>query len=87
MALAGEMTLLVPLADLIDIDGELAKLAKELARLDDDKQRTGNKLNNRDFIERAPQAVVRKEQDKLQEISDAIEKLKEQYDRISKLKG
>jgi len=86
VALAGDMTLLIPLADLIDIDGELAKLAKDLDKLNNDKQRTGEKLNNRNFIDRAPQDIVRKEQDRLQEISDAIEKLKEQYERIRKLK-
>ena len=86
VSLAGDMTLLVPLANLIDIDGELAKLAKELEKLNNDKQRTGQKLSNEKFVARAPAEVVRKEQDKLQEITDAIEKLKEQYDRISKLK-
>ena len=86
VSLAGDMTLLVPLANLIDIDSELEKLARELEKLNSDKQRTGQKLSNKNFVERAPADVVRKQQDKLQEITDAIEKLKEQYDRISKLK-
>ena len=86
VALAGEMTLLVPLAELIDFDGETARLARELEKLNKDQQRVAQKLNNRNFVERAPQKVVSKEQDKLQEITDAIEKLKVQYERINKLK-
>ncbi|MBF8268928.1 MAG: valine--tRNA ligase [Gammaproteobacteria bacterium] len=87
VALAGEMTLLVPLAELINFADELRKLEKELDRLDNERQRTADKLNNQNFIGRAPPAIVQKERDKLNEMTDAIGKLKAQYARIEKLKG
>ncbi|MEX2353319.1 MAG: class I tRNA ligase family protein, partial [Gammaproteobacteria bacterium] len=85
MALAGEMTILVPLTDIIDPAEESARLEKELARLNADKQRLEGKLANSSFVDRAPEAVVQKERDKLQEADTAISKLEEQHKRILKL--
>jgi len=85
MALAGDMTLFVPLADLIDPEKEIAKLEKQLVKLKDDKERLHTKLSNRNFINRAPEEVVRKERERLQEIEIAVGKLEEQHRRILSL--
>jgi valyl-tRNA synthetase len=85
IALAGNMTILVPLADIIDPKIESARLEKELARLNIDKQRIEGKLNNSNFIDRAPQDVVDKEKQKLEDTLTSITKLEEQHQRIIKL--
>ena len=85
IALAGGMTILVPLADLIDPKAEAARLEKELARLNGDKQRLEAKLANSDFTDRAPAPVVQKERDRLTETTASIDKLTEQYQRLLKL--
>ena len=85
IALAGEMTILVSLADLIDPSAESVRLNKELEKLKNDKQRIESKLGNSSFVDRAPQDVVNKERERLQEISTSMQKLEEQYQRILKL--
>ena len=87
IALAGEMTLLVPLADLIDPKAEAARLEKELTRLRNERDRLAAKLANSDFTDRAPAPVVQKERDRLTEVVDGLGKLEEQYQRILKLTG
>ena len=53
----GEVAAL-PLAGLIDLDAERARLAKELAKLDQDIAVVEKKLGNPDFMARAPEEIV-----------------------------
>jgi len=85
IALAGEMTIIVPLADLIDPKAEAARLEKELTRLRNERDRLSAKLANSDFTDKAPSQVVQKERDRLVETAAGIEKQEEQYQRILKL--
>jgi valyl-tRNA synthetase len=84
-ALVGEMKLLIPLSGLIDRDAELARLDKELGKLRAEADRVEKKLANPNFVDKAPEAVVQKEQDKLAEAKSAIAKLEEQAERIRSL--
>ncbi len=85
IALAGETTIVVPLADLIDPSAELAKLEKELNKLENAKQGIEKKLANSNFVDKAPEMVVKKEADRLLETEEKLKKLKAQYERIKKL--
>jgi valyl-tRNA synthetase len=85
IALAGEMTIAVPLADLIDPAAELVKLEKELIKLENAKQGIDKKLDNPGFVDKAPEAVVSKERARLIVTDEAIKKLQAQYERIKKL--
>ena len=58
---AGHLKLAMPLAGLIDIDAECARLEKEVARLARDLARVDGKLGNAGFLAKAPAAVVEKE--------------------------
>ena len=84
-AQAGSMTQMAPLADLIDPGAETDKLNTELARLNADRERLGGKLQNRNFIDKAPPEIVQKERDKLADMDVAADRLAEQLERISKL--
>ena len=75
-ALAGEMTLLVPFTDLIDREAELARLTKELERLEQEINRARTKLANENFIEKAPEDVVTKERDRLKDATSGADKLR-----------
>ncbi len=77
-ALAGAMTILVPLDNLIDKNAELARVTKELERLEGEISRAQANLANAAFVERAPAAVVDKERDRLAEASSAADKLRAQ---------
>ncbi len=82
-ALVGDLEILIPLAGLIDKDAELARLQKEMDKLDKDAGRIQNKLANENFVARAPEAVVEKERQKLAEVHSAREKLAGQFEKIS----
>ena len=84
-ALVGSMTVLVPLADLIDPVAEAEKLLKQLEKFNNERQRIGNKLENKAFISKAPAEIVQKERDKLAEVDAAVMRLTDQLERISKL--
>ena len=73
-AVVGELELLIPMADLIDKDAELARLKKELMKLNQDIERAESKLNNPAFTDRAPPDVVQKEQEKLAQAKLTYEK-------------
>ena len=81
-ALAGELEILVPMAGLIDKDIEIARLSREIGRVESDLTRLQGKLGNAAFVDKAPAAVVAKEQDKMQTQMQALEALRGQLDRI-----
>ncbi|MCB1774730.1 MAG: class I tRNA ligase family protein, partial [Gammaproteobacteria bacterium] len=84
-ALVGNMKILIPLAGLIDKDAELARLDKEIGRLQQDIERTGKKLQNPSFVDKAPEAVVQKERDKLEQAQAALADLSAQAEKIKAL--
>ncbi len=53
-----EATLLLPLAGLIDVAAERARLGREVARALDDAAKVARKLANEDFVARAPAEIV-----------------------------
>jgi valyl-tRNA synthetase len=68
--------ILLPLAGLIDIEQELARLHKELKTLDAEVTRVQKKLANQGFIAKAPAAVVEEERKKEQDYVQKREKVK-----------
>ncbi|MES9826635.1 MAG: valine--tRNA ligase [Candidatus Thiodiazotropha sp.] len=81
-ALVGEMKVLIPLAGLIDKEAEIKRLEKETGRLQSDVDRIEKKLANASFVDKAPQAVVEKEREKLAEAKGALETLRVQLEKI-----
>ena len=84
-ALAGESSLLVPLADMIDPAAELARLDKEIEDLEKQMKVAHGKLKNEAFVAKAPEPVVKKERDKLTEATTKREKLLAQRQKIEAL--
>ena len=84
-ALVGDLEILVPMADLIDKGAELKRLAKEIEKLEKEQSRIESKLANPAFVDKAPEAVVAKERDKLQLQLQSLVKLREQEQRIQNL--
>jgi len=84
-ALVGEMKVLIPLAGLIDKDQEIARLNKEIEKLEKQKIQFSAKLNNKKFTNGAPEAVVNKEKEKLTSVESAIIDLSSQLKKISAL--
>ena len=84
-ALAGDMEILIPMAGLIDKTVELERLDKEIDKLSNDIKRLSGKLNNENFVSKAPEAVVAKERAKLEEAESALSKLQTNRAQIEAL--
>ena len=67
----------LPLAELVDIDAELERIAKEKAKAEDNLKRIEAKLANESFTSRAPENVVNAEREKADKARALIAKLEE----------
>ena len=85
LALAGEMTLLVPLADLINPQDEYNRICKMIENLEKEKMQLSTKLENKSFVDRAPKDVVDGAKQRLADTLSDIETYQEQLESISKL--
>ena len=70
-----EVTLILPIADLIDLGQERARLQKEIDRLNTEIKHFENKLSNERFVANAPEEVVEEQRMKKSEAETAKEKL------------
>jgi valyl-tRNA synthetase len=64
-AVVGEATIMLPLADVIDLSAERARLAKERARIGGEAEKTEAKLGSEVFVSRAPEEIVQEMRDRL----------------------
>ena len=83
--LHGDIEILVPMAGLIDVDAERARLEKEIAKLTTGMKAVSGKLNNKKFTDNAPEAVVAKERRKAEQMSTALTALQEKFEELVKL--
>ncbi|MBN1541695.1 valine--tRNA ligase [candidate division KSB1 bacterium] len=74
--------LYMPLADLIDVEVEKNRLQKEIERLSAQVDGLTKKLNNENFLARAPQEVVDKERQKLRDFEENSLKLRGNLSRL-----
>ena len=72
-----EMTLYAPLGDLVDLELERERLQGELQNVINDLAQVERKLNNAQFLERAPADVVEKERGKREEFAQKKTRLEE----------
>ena len=84
-ALTADAKLFMPLAQLVDVEKELARIAKEKAKAENDLARTEGKLNNKSFTDRAPQTVVDGERAKAQRLRDLLSQLEGSEQRLKRL--
>jgi len=84
-ALIGKLKILVPMAGLIDVEAELARLSKQIAKLEQGVKQLSGKLSNDKFVANAPAAVVAKEREKLAEMQTALDELTGQAERTKAL--
>jgi len=84
-AMVGSLEVLIPMAGLIDVAAEVARLNKQLEKLEKELGRVTGKLNNEKFVSKAPEAVLNKEKAIFAELSEAKAKLVEQKTTIENL--
>ncbi|MDE2284026.1 MAG: valine--tRNA ligase [Hyphomicrobiales bacterium] len=81
LVIRGEVVAL-PLAGVIDLAAEQARLAKEMAKADADIARVDAKLGNPNFVARAPEEIIEEEKDKREEAQLRKSKLAEALERL-----
>ncbi|MGH8042694.1 MAG: class I tRNA ligase family protein, partial [Rudaea sp.] len=82
-AIVGEIKLLIPLAGLIDLGEEKARLAKEIARLQGELAKSSAKLAN--FGAKTPAAVIEQEKQRCVDFTATLNGLREQAQRLTTL--
>ena len=84
-ALAGDLEILVPMAGLIDIDAELARLDREIDKIGIEAKKLTGKLSNPKFADNAPAEVVAKERHKLEDFEGSLSQLQEKRSAIAEM--
>jgi len=77
----------LPLAGLIDLDEERARLAREAEKLLTDLESVKKKLRNQDFLAKARPEIVEKEHVRLAQLEETLEKLKKAQQSLSTSRG
>ena len=84
-ALVDELQLNIPIANLIDINAEVTRLNKEISKLNIDIERTLGKLDNANYVAKAPADVVASERLRLVEHQSLLQKIQERHDELKSL--
>ena len=85
--IAGDIEIYVPLKGLIDVEAELAKLAKEREKVESKLKQINGKLGNAKFLANAPAEVVGKEKEKKDELDARLAKIAEAEEKLKKIES
>jgi valyl-tRNA synthetase len=77
-----EATVILPLADVIDLDAERARLSRDVAKQEGDIAKLAKKLSNEGFLAKAPAEVVAENRERLADLEATRDRLKEALARI-----
>jgi valyl-tRNA synthetase len=78
-----EATFVLPIADIIDLEAEAARLAKQIDKLDGEIAKIEAKLADQGFVARAPEDVVAMQRERLDESRATRDRLARARDRLS----
>ncbi len=77
-----EMTLILPLAGVIDLDQERARLEKEITKAEGEIAQHERKLGNKGFLEKAPEEVVAENRQRLSDAQNQKSRLEQARARL-----
>ena len=80
--MVGKLRILIPIAGLIDLDAERARLDKEIARIQGEIGKCEGKLGNANFVDHAPAAVVEQERTRLADWNTQLAALRGQAEKL-----
>ena len=81
---AGKTEVYVPLADLLDVEAEIAKIKPQIEKIKKDLEKVQNKLADEKFTSKAPAHILERERKIEAEYLDKLTKLKENLKAFSK---
>lgn len=80
---AADVTAYLPLANLVDLDAERERLAKELENIDQQIGRTAGLLANESFVSKAKPEIVQRERDKLSTLTASRQSVEERLAELA----
>ena len=83
-AVTSDAAVYMPMNELVDVEKELARLAKEIEKAEKNIAGLKGKLSNQNFVSRAPENVVNAEREKLEKAENLLQQLKESEARLKK---
>jgi len=86
-AVVGDLQLLIPLAGLIDVDAEKARLQKEQQKCLAERDKLQTKLDNPNYATRAPQELVQQEQERVTLLNKMMETLKDKELQLNSIQS
>ena len=75
-------TVVVPLGGLVDLDGEMARLAQELSEAETNIARLEKRLTDEQFVSKAPEEVVDRERQRLVTVQERRDRIQEVLARL-----
>ena len=81
--LAGPVEIYLPLAGMLDLGKELARLERDTAATEGEIARVQGRLANEAFVSRARPEVVQKERDRLAELEERLARLRERRTELA----
>ena len=78
-----EIKAYIPFEELVDIEQEKARLQEEIKRLEAEVARGNKMLSNPGFVNKAPEAKVQEEKDKLANYEQMLKATKERLEKLN----
>lgn len=79
-SVVGNLEIYIPLADLVDRDAEIIRLNKEIKKQEVVIDNLRKKVENPEFVQKAPLKLIEKERARLIELEHACQKIKQQLE-------
>jgi len=77
-----EAEVIIPMSSMFDLEAEKGRLQKEIDQSQAEMDRLKARLENQEFLAKAPKIVIDKERQKLYTITDRLERLREQISKL-----
>ena len=82
-----DVTIYIPIDELVDIDKEIERLRAEQKRLQGELKRSDGMLSNERFLSKAPEVKIREEQEKRDKYAKMLEQVESQLCKLEKRNG
>ena len=79
-----DATIYIPMNELINIEEEISKLEASLKKLENELTRSKNMLSNPNFVNKAPEAKINQEKEKLQSYEKQYQNVLEELNKLKK---
>jgi valyl-tRNA synthetase len=82
----GNTSIYIYILGIVDVDLEIKRILDGAEKIKKDIERSGKKISNPQFLEKAPSEIIKKEKDKFYKFSKTLKVLNEQLKRMNNIK-